>query len=259
MAKEYGYIKEGLSDSRFKPLPWTILMGIIVIVGATLYAGSRFTVLGVNDDLLKQGGDVFLKYLFIVVAVERAAAVFVGMFRSQSNVDWSLRINRISEILQKENPPITVLKQVHAREQRLVKQLEKAEIIGTIDDVPKPAKADDYVGYLTSAKHAYEFQKARFDSVSNRYVARIVFFVGIFLAVLGLSVFQDLLKNINLVAAMDAEITSGAMTKKALAWQTGLLRFADIVVTGGLLGGGSAGLNAVANKVTEYMNKPQSS
>lgn len=256
MEKQYDYVKDGLTDSNFRPFPWTILTGLIILVSSILYSYNWFTVVGVNDDLAELGADVFLKYLFIVVAVERAAAVFVGMFRNQSQVDWSLRINRISEVLQRDNSPTAVLKQVYTREHRLVKKLEEAKIIGTIHNVSSNSPDEDYVGYLTSTKHAYEFQRARFDSVSNRYVARIVFFVGILLATLGLSVFQDLFQNINLVSAMDAQIQSGELTKAGLAWQTGLLRFADIVITGGLLGGGSAGLNAIANKVTEFLNKP---
>lgn len=256
MSKKYTYIKEGLTDSRFRALPWTIVTGAIVLLGSVLYSFKSFTVVSVNENLAELGADVFLKYLFIVVAVERAAAVFVGISRSQSKVDWSLRINRISEVLQKDNPPAAVLKQVYTRENRLVKELVRSEIIGKIDDVPANPTNEDYLGYLTSTKHAYEFQRARFNSVSNRYVARIVFFGGIFLAALGLSIFQDLLENMNLVLAMKEQIDSGEMIKAGILWQTGLLRFADIVITGGLLGGGSAGLNAMATKLTEFLNKP---
>ena len=255
MSKQYTYIQKGLTDSSFRPLLWTIVTGVIVLLSSVLYVFNRFTVVSVNENLAELGGDVFLKYLFIVVAVERAAAVFVGISRSQSKVDWSRRINRISEILKKDNPPTAVLKQVYTREHRLVKELESANFIGIIDEVPANPTDDDYLGYLTSAKHAYEFQRARFNSVSNRYVARMVFFVGIFLAALGLSIFQDLLQNVNLVSAMKEQIDSGQMIETGLAWQTGLLRFADIVITGGLLGGGSAGLNAIATKVTEFLNK----
>ncbi len=49
---------------------------------------------------------------------------------------------------------------------------------------------------------------------------------------------------------------SGEMIKVGIEFQTGLLRFVDIVITGGLLGGGSAGLNVVGTKVTEFLNKP---
>jgi len=240
MTKEYAYIKDGLTDSTFNPLVWWGVVVIIVLVGSALFTFSSFTVVKVNENLSNIGADVFLKYLFIVVAVERAAAVFVGISHSQNKVDWSLRINRISEVLQKDSPHTAVLKQVYAREHRLIKQLEQDEIIGTIEDVPAHATDEAYLGYLTSAKHAYEFQRARFNSVANRYVGRIVFFAGIIMATLGLSIFQDLFQSIELVSE----------------WQTWLLRLTDILVTGGLLGGGSAGLNAMANKMNEFMIKP---
>jgi hypothetical protein len=194
--------------------------------------------------------------MFIVVAVERSAAVFVGISRSKNKVDWSLRINRISEILQKDNPHTAVLKQVYQRENRLIKELENAQCIVKIDNIPKNPTDEDYLGYLTSAKHAYEYKRAGFNSISNRYVARTVFFAGIFLATLGLSIFQDLFQNMDLVSAMKEQIGNGEMIEAGLAFQTALLRFADIIVTGGLLGGGSAGLNAIATRVTEFLDKP---
>ena len=256
MSKKYN-IEEGLTDKAFQSVMWPLLAvtGGVVIASSILYSADHFTLLGVNERLSEIGGDVFLKYLFIVVAAERAAAVFVGMFRSQNRVDWALRINRIGEVLHMDNPPATVLKQVHAREHRLIRQLTEKGIIGRIEDVPASPDNEDYIGYLTSAKHAYEFQKARFDSVSNRYVSRSVFFIGILLAALGLSLFQDLLKDIDLVSMMEDQISAGALSQSGLALQTGLLRFADIIVTGGLLGGGSAGLNAIATRVTEFLNK----
>jgi len=240
MSKQYTYIQDGLTDSSFHPKQWWGLLAVIILAGSALYSFGNFTAVEVKKDLADIGADVFLKYLFIVVAVERAAAVFVGISRSQNKVDWSLRINRITEVLQKDSPNTAVLKQVYAREHRLITQLEKANIVGEIDDVPANATDEAYLGYLTSTKHAYEFQRAQFNFVTNRYVSRIVFFAGIILATLGLSIFQDLLDCTQLISV----------------WQTSLIKVADILVTGGFLGGGSAGLNAVANKMNEFINKP---
>ena len=64
-----------------------------------LFTSNRFVLVSINEDLAELGADVFLKYLFIVVAVERWAAVFVEISRSQNEVDGSLRINRICEVL----------------------------------------------------------------------------------------------------------------------------------------------------------------
>ena len=240
MTQHHDAIEDGLTDT-WHTKPWAILLLLVGLVSCVSYACTLYSPVSVNENLAEVGADLFWKYFALVVAVERAAAVFVGMFRNQKRVDWSLRINRISEVLQMENPSSAILKQVHAREQRLIKKLENSRTIATIDAVPAAANENDYLGYLTLAKHAYEFQRARFNSVSNRYVARVVFCVGIILAALGLSLFQDLFQNSESVPVP--------------AVHRALLRFADIFVTGGLLGGGSAGLNAVATKVAENVNR----
>ena len=59
------------------------------------------------------------------------------------------------------------------------------------------------------------------------------------MAAFGLSLFRDLFQQVPAPGPV----------------QAGLLRLADIFVTGGLLGGGSAGLNAVATKVTGFLNR----
>ena len=243
MSSQDDNIEKGLTEAIDTRLFIPFLILPATLVSSMFYAHNSYDLVQVNERLSEVGVDVFFKYMAIVVAVERAAAVFVAMFRNQNKVDWSLRINRISEVLQKENPNIDILRQVYAREHRLVCMLKKAGKIRTdIADVPDSSNANEelYVGYLTSAKHAYEFQQARFNSVSNRYVASAVFVAGIILAAFGLSLFQDLFQPVD----------SGQV------WQRGFLRCADIFVTGGLLGGGSAGLNNVATKVSEFLNKP---
>lgn len=238
MLKPSEDIQQGLTDTA-RPWAWGIFAVAAGVVSAGLYARNGYLLMDVNAGLSDIAVDVFGKYLLLVVAVERAATVFVGMFRNRNKVDWSLRIDRISEVLHQEDAPTAVLKQVHARERRLIKKLEALGIIASIDDVPGSPVDDDYRGYLTSAKHAYEFQRARFNSVSSRYIALVVFVVGIILATLGLSLFRDLFQQ----------------TPAPGAVQATFLRLADIFITGGLLGGGSAGLNAVVTKVTDYANR----
>jgi hypothetical protein len=191
--KKYDYILKGLSDKAPKKYQWVGILVFIVLPGSILFALGKFASLGVNENILEVGGDVFLKYVFLIVVVERAAAVFDEIFRNQNKVDWTLRINRINEVLNMESPPTAILEQVHTREKRLIDKLVENNELGKITDVdPSNPKHNDYLGYLTSAKHAYEWQRARFDSVSIRHVARIVLFVGIVLAALGLSIFNDL-------------------------------------------------------------------
>ena len=228
-------LEQGLVDRARRKEVFAFVVGVGV-VSALLYASDAYLLLKANPELSEILLEVLGKYLVLVVAVERASTVFIGMFRNQNRIHWTVRINRISEVLGQENPPTAVLRQAFKRERRLVKQLEEHAIIDKIDDIPKPASKDEYRGYLSSAKHAYEFLRARFYSISNRYVALVVLVVGVILAALGLSLFQDVFQQ----------------TSAPSAVQAGILRFADIFITGGLLGGGSAGLNAVIAKVSDY-------
>ena len=235
-----------MSDQSNKLLKWWAVICFAVITFAGLYVIEDFEIIKIKTNLHEIGSDVFLKYLFIVIAVERAVAVLVSMFRSPSKVDWSLRLKRVNQILALENPHIADLQKAYALEKRLLKTLDVPALLGKFE-ANQPLTAGDastqqsiienYQGYLISVKHIYEFQQARFDAISKRYVDQAVFLSGIILAVLGVSLFNDLFESIHL--------TSGA--------QNWMLKIGDILVTGGLLGGGSAGLNVVANKVSQSM------
>ena len=234
-------IRQGLTEQFQHYWLYAMCVGVLLTVISAAIYGFKLTypLLGVKDNLLNIGPDVFIKYLVLITAVERAAAVFVNFFRNQNKVDWSLRIDRINEVLQKTNPSIAVLKAVYAREHSLIEDLKaKGVIERPIDAVAATQNADEYLGYLTSAKHVYEFQRGRFNSLNTRYVANIVLLASIGMAALGLSLFNDVFQTPQFVRAP----------------QRMLLRLADILVTGGLLGGGSAGLNAVATKLTEVLN-----
>lgn len=230
--------EQGLKDKAPRRELLVLVLGV-GIISALLYASDAYLLLDANQGLSDILVDVLGKYLALVVAVERSTTVFIGMFRNQNRINWSIRIRRIKEVLEKEKVSIAVLKQASRRERLLVKELEESSIIAKIDKVPEEAKKDDYRGYLSAAKNAYEFQLAKFDSIGNRYVALAVLVVGVILAALGLSLFQDVFQKVPEQSAV----------------QAGILRFADIFVTGGLLGGGSAGLNAVIAKVSDYTSK----
>ena len=68
-----------------------------------------------------------------------------------------------------------VLEQVYKREASLIEKLLGAgDLQQKIPAVTQPSK-DAYIGYLTSARHAYEFRRARFNEVTNRRVTVTVF------------------------------------------------------------------------------------
>lgn len=236
-------LREGRIDSTWLMIGIVVVCGFVALVAAKFFAGGDIVLLETTEQLTENSGDVFLQFLFIVVAVERAAAVFVGILRGQGRMDWAQRIKRLREVLDPPDTPTQVLARAYEREQKLVQQLVALEVIRVpIPDISDKVPArDDYRGYLTSVKHAYEFYRGRFDTQANQYVARIVFVVGILLAAMGFSIFHDLIDTKYLTVASE--------------FQTGMIRFADILITGGLLGGGSAGLNFAASKVTASMNR----
>lgn len=255
MSYDYSYLSDGLKESKNVVVVWmclSILLGVLIIVATISFPNGSIDLLHVNEELLEGGGDFFLKYLFIVLAVERAAAVFVDMFRRQSKVNWNLRIRRISEILDQVKPPLAVLKLIYLREHNVVQELTQKDLLNGIESVTsKKATDEDYIAYLTSTKHAYEFLRLKYNSIGNRYVSRVVFVGAIFLAIFGLSIFQDIFGSIEEIG------TSVDGVFIALSdFQQRLLRLADILVTGGLLGGGSSGLNSLAHKVDEMVNRP---
>ena len=211
----------------------------LTLFGSVLYALEKYSLIEVNSKLPEILPAVLGKYLLLVVAFERAAAVFVERLRRAHRVDWPLRINRLTEILKKKRPSTKVLELAYVREEEVFEKLTDAGLVVEIPPVGSKAKNDDYVGYLTAAKHAYEFQRARYDSAGNRRVARTVFLAGLFLATLGVSLFADVF----------------TLSKDLGALHRGLLRAVDILVTGGLLGGGSGGLHAAVTKVREFSDR----
>ena len=111
--------------------------------------------------------------------------------------------------------------------------------MATIASVEDDTSQDEYIGYLTAVQFSYEFQLARFQSIGRRYTSIGVLLAGIVLAGLGLSLFDSVFAN--------AQDVSGS--------QYLALRLVDIVITGGLLGGGSAGLSTMTEKIAEWRSK----
>ena len=124
--------------------PWRLYLAIILIVigavSAISWGYAEVSFLAVNPNLSDEGSDIFLKYLFIVVAVERAAAVFVNNYRNRKVADWTLRVSRIKETLTNEEQHVKVLAMVFEREIKVAKKvLDK----GMFDLLTKPEDSPD--------------------------------------------------------------------------------------------------------------------
>lgn len=220
---------------------WQVVVAVIIFVTsliAAFYWGYKdIHFLVVNPELSDKGSDIFLKYLFIVVAVERAAAVFVSNYRNRKVADWTLRISRIKETLSDESQHLNVLKMVFEREIQVAQKVLDKQMVDLL--IPPEDTADEYRAALLCIKHSYEFSLARHQSTCNRDVTFFVFISGIVLASLGLSILSDVMMNLTEISGLHGH----------------LIRIADVLITGGLLGGGSAGLNFASTRFAELMKK----
>ena len=128
-----------------------------------------------------------------------------------------------------------VLQQLYDREQHRIQVLTSKGLMAAIAPVNDQTSQDEYIGYLTAVKDSYEFQLARFQSIGRRYTSIGVLLAGTILAGLGLSLFDGVFANVQDVTGL----------------QYLALRGVDIIITGGLVGGGSAGLSAIIEKTAE--------
>ncbi|MGF1729493.1 hypothetical protein [Photobacterium kasasachensis] len=216
-----------------------IIIIIIISVSLFIFYSSKHSFI-LFDGKLKFNDleSILWQYSLLIIAIERSAAVIVGNSRRQSNINWSLRIKRLSETLSKEDPHLNILKQVYNRELKVLQKLESEEVISKIERVKESASdtnTDYYIGFLLTAKHAYEFQQAKHNSITDRYITRIVFLIGIILASFGLSFLSQVINNYDDFYGI----------------QKVIIKLLDIFITGGLLGGGSSGLSLISNKISE--------
>ncbi|GAA5214063.1 hypothetical protein ACFSJ3_03910 [Corallincola platygyrae] len=231
-------LPSGSSDNAWR----LYLAGGLIFIGfvaAGVWGFGDLKLLVVNEHLVESGGDIFLKYLFLALAIERAAAVFVSNYRNRKAVDWSLRISRIKETLDNAEQPVDVLSMVYGREIRVARGVLDSQMLDLLPKVKDGASAEEYRAVLLCLKHSYEFAKARHQSLCNRDITFFVFISGIVLAFLGLSILGDVLADIQ-----------GLNNTQEI-----FLRFADVLITGGLLGGGSSGLNFASTRFAELMKK----
>ena len=224
----------GLTDRITWPAVW-VGIALLAVCGIVV----DFAILTVRPDLNDIVYNVFIQYAGLAVAIERAAAVFVAMTRSKNQVEWEQRIRRVTKTLDEKDPRIRVLQQIHDREQDRIRTLIRKGLMAQIAPVEDKTNQDEYIGYLTAVKYAYEFQLTRFQAIGRRYTSVGVLFAGIILAGLGLSLFDSVFANVQAASGM----------------QHLALRLVDIVITGGLLGGGSAGISTMTTKIAEWKSK----
>jgi hypothetical protein len=232
-----------------------VLSILIAIGGALLFASSYWGLYSFKTDLAANWTDVFTKYIFIILAIERAAAVWTGIKRNEKKREWDRRVKRVREILEKKYDDLKVplLKQTYLRESNIIDEIERNQPADqnqrTFLGIKKPqpdTDKDELIAYLQMTKQVYEFKRAKYEEVSYGQITRIVFVGGIVISVLGLSLLGDILDT----SSLDPD-------SKGYWWQTFFYRLADILITGGLLGGGSKGFSVFYNSIDSSLKRMQ--
>ena len=249
---------EQQQQMKIKLITIFIISFIIAIVGAWLFAGKSWGVFSFKEDLASNWNDIFTKFIFIIVALERASSVWTGLYRNKTKRTWDRRVKRVRELLDapKKELSLADLKMSYNREKLIIDKYKDQEGFLGIDEpgdgkdehgkYNKELEKDDLLAYLRMTKHVYEFKRTIYEEITYEITTRIVFCGGIALSIIGLSLFKDIID----VDSIDSNM-AGHFS------QMFSYRFADIVVTGGLLGGGSKGLSVLMNTMNQFFNKIQ--
>ena len=241
-----------------------LLMSIFAVAVSIFFTGKGLISIKVDPDLTTKGTSFLLTYFFLIAAIERASAVFVGIQRGPEQKTWQSRVARLTELLNvggdsddEEKIPLNKVKRSYKKEKRIIDKLVKEKGIIPIEPVAEDEKdVSDYVGYLTAAKQAYQFQLSAYNAETTKLVTRMVFVAGIFMAAVGLSILEDLLVPGNMPQCDDFWTCLQHATNPVVPQiQQIALRISDIIITGGLIGGGSKSFNSFLNSIDQYVNK----
>lgn len=225
---------------------------LLILIGAYQFSSDRWGIFSFKTDLASNWTDVFTKYFFIIIAMERAAAVWVGITRNKDKRGWDRRINRLRELIEikKDDIDLILLKQAYSREKKIIdeikendKEQKKKTFLG-IDDPEDKNSKEELMSYLRITKQIYEFKRTKYEETTYRLITRIVFAGGIILAILGLSIFNDIIETRSLDPDLEGHVS-----------QMFFYRTGDILVTGGLLGGGSKAFSVFINTLDSVFNR----
>lgn len=224
------------------------------ILGGILY-NSDWNTLRFQNNLGTQWKDIFTMYAFIIVAIERSAAVWVGIRRNEMSETWKARVRRLDELFEEKGDKEATIKNLssvelftfYKREFKISEKLDKDNILinpleepSGVDDEPDRIYKSKTRGYLRQVRLMYSYQFDQYKRETNDRIAKTVFIVGLILSVVGLSLLNDLIN----VTFQDKDLL-----------QRLLYRITDIFITGGLLGGGSVGLTKLFNSINNVLSK----
>lgn len=261
------YIPQNQIKTKERKL-YIIFLAVVVIclVGALLSSKVGWKLIEINKTLAKDWNDIFLKYFFIIIAIERAAAVFIGVSRNANKKKWEKRIKRVREVLEMDKSKLSAaeLFTIYAREEKIIASYEEQKASGHFLGIKEPSltmqagkdtptnsqeNINELKAYLQATKNVYEFKAAVYQENTSAQLTRFVFLGGIIISAIGLSIFNDVF-----------DATALESDKDGLFSQYFFYRLNDIVITGGLLGGGSKSFNVfieTLNKTFERVKDPK--
>lgn len=235
----------------------------IIAVGAILYSLKFWGIITIKVDLISTWNDVMTKYIFIIVAIERAAAVWIGIKRNKMQDTWKSRVARLDELFttsetHKEgmiaNLRQAELASLYSQESSIIDKLDPPPNGKLIQPAEEGSNADEddnttkvykskARGYLRQVRLIYTYRYEQYLRETNNKIAQTVFISGLVLSAIGLSFLNDILdiKSLN---------SSGLLYQV----QLGAYRIADIFITGGLIGGGSVGLTKLFDTINSFMS-----
>ena len=216
-----------------------LVIGLIVaaaVIGGFFYCTECIDTLKLRKDIFTTVPDFLTKYLLVVIAVERSASIYVNIFRKREENKWLKRIARVSRAVEGENVTDTYIRQLYKKENVILDDLDPKTTIlpkhlaeAEDKEVKSSVKIEEVKGYLDSVLRIYQFKLSDYQSDTKRKASYLVFGGGIVLAFFGISILGDLVYLPNMDECMRLQCIG--------------IRLFDILVTGGLLGGGSASFN----------------
>ncbi len=209
---------------------------LLCLIGSILYSNDAFSTIAIDPELSTKGTDVFLTYIFVVVALERATAVYLRIYRNKGKKNFEKRIARISATIGydakkpeyneklrssylKEAPLFLTFKSKDPTVHQPTLPVNPPEEGDALDKV----KNEKLLSYFQMILEGYEYKLEDYENGTQRRAARFVFLGGVLMAIMGLSIFDDLL----------------IISQNMQYGQSLLYKLLDILVTGGLIGGGS--------------------
>lgn len=230
-----------------------IMAAVMALAGTLVYPWLQWSNFSIKPNLANSWQDIFTKYIFIIVGIERAAAVWVGIQRNESTEKWKARVTRMNELFTSSEvkpAPINSFSQPELKssfkQEKSIVERDHMDPSQTLTEPHDKQSEEAYkktaLGYLRQLRVKYIYRYEQFKRETNDKIAKAVFLGGLGFAILGLSFLGDIID----ISSLDPALNG-------YEYQKALYHLGDILITGGLLGGGSVGLTKLFDTLNSFM------